>query len=85
MTSDSSLEDLLMGFDELLKNYKTITLDPKNSKAFLNGVFINAKNINDETELSNIYKVCNDSNMIIGLGEIIEKGGKVFLRSRKLL
>ena len=84
-SNNGSLETLLTGFDELLKDYKTITLDTKNSKAFFNGVFINVKNINCVVEISNIFKVCDKRNTVIGLGEIVEKGGKVFLRSKKLL
>lgn len=83
--NNDTLEKLLMGFDELLKNYDMISLDTKNSKAFLNGVFININNIDREVEMSNIYKVYNDNNTVLGLGEIIEKGGKVFLKSKKLL
>ena len=83
--NNGTLEKILIGFDELLKNYDMILLDKKNSKAFLNGVFINTRKIKCEVEISNIYKVYNDNNTVIGLGEIIEKGKEVFLKSKKLL
>lgn len=80
----NELNDIIISMDEALGHYESIKLDIADEVKYLNGAFIETDLI-DLSENHEPVRVKAYDGRLLGLGEFKRKGGKVFLKTKKLL
>jgi tRNA pseudouridine55 synthase len=78
-------DSLLIDIERIFENYDKIILNEKETLIFSNGAFIDKDDLKVSVISGNIYAIYNSKNKFIGLGEIIVKGIKAYLKAKKLL
>ncbi|HHV95402.1 MAG TPA: tRNA pseudouridine(55) synthase TruB [Clostridiaceae bacterium] len=85
---NGKIKELIIPVEEALKDYGSFYLSNKNERKFKNGNYIEYE-ISDKSKEHNeegkILKVFDNNKQFIGLGEIIHKGDKSFIKPKKLL
>lgn len=81
IANDGRLGSILVETDKVFLNFEKVVLDKDIEKKFLNGVFI-SYNIKGFIPGS-LLRVYNTKKNFIALGEIVDRKGRLFLKSKK--
>jgi len=82
---ENRISDLLIPLEKVFENFDRIVLDHNKRTGFLNGVFLDGKNLGVVLDQAKKYAVYDQKGKLLGIGEIIEKGMKVYLKAKRLL
>jgi len=77
------LEEALVEVDKVFSDMPDIKLGMEDEKRFLNGAFIKTDKKTD-AGAGTLFKVYNDNNQFIALGELIIQNNRKFLKSKRL-
>jgi tRNA pseudouridine55 synthase len=83
--NEDRISEILLPLGEVFKNFEKVVLDHKKRRGFLNGVFLDGQNLYAALDPSKTYAVYDEEGELLGTGEIIEKGAKVYLKAKRLL
>lgn len=78
--TQETIENHLIGADTILKRFEALTVSDKFLKLLLNGVVINDKTLVLNLKSDTSYRVYNQENSFIGIGENNHYGFKLVLR-----
>lgn len=71
---EAAIEALLMPIDHLYRGLPRALLDSSQTRLFLNGVVLDARRVSFDREYDGVYRIVNETNELLGIGEISDKG-----------
>lgn len=71
---EAAIEALLMPIGHLYNGLPRALLDAAQTRLFLNGVVLDARRVSLDREYDGVYRIVNEANELLGIGEVSEKG-----------